>query len=92
MKFDRKLVKTYRTHEMCYRDHLDRAQPTPYVRFAEVNVYRLPWDFLGLFDNHVELWGDWKELADSIFGKDRPRFSRIFAEVLAKDMDSRGLK
>ena len=90
MKFERKLINTYRKSEVCHQNRLDRARPVMFIRFADVDVYRLPWDFFGFSDEEVETWGEWQELADAVLGTDRPRIDQIFGEILAKDMASRG--
>jgi hypothetical protein len=91
MKFKRKLINTYRKSETCFQNRIDRASPVVFVRFADVEVYRLPWDFFGFDDEEVVTWGEWREVGDVVFGEDRPQLNKIFGKLLEEDMKSRGL-
>lgn len=59
--FKRKFIHQYTKSQVEWRNHLDRALPVMYTRYAEVFVYRHPSDFFGFFDKEYEVWGTWEE-------------------------------
>jgi hypothetical protein len=69
-QFKRTCVHTYTKSQVEWRNHLDRALPVMYTRYAEVFVYRLPCDFFGFFDKEYEVWDVWKETAVNWDGKE----------------------